>query len=252
MTFLELYGVELTRELATTDTTVRFTLVRRKAAINAAQLEWNKRTHCLTKQTTLAIVDGTQEYDIEATVSDFGGLSAQGVSIKIVGTSTTRYIEGDDLVETTVERLNVEEPGWRAASAGTPRQVYLRQDGGARYFGLHPAPDVGSGETWTVILPYWVIPADLSADADEPFTLSSNILKSIRPYHRGLVHYAAYDLEKFRKDLNRGATQLQLFEQYVAEYQDAQKPERGMRVRMVRDYRGDASGRAVRYYNPRT
>lgn len=245
MTFEELYGVELTRELATADTTARFTTVRRKAAINAGQLEFAKRTHCLTRETTIAIVDGTQEYDLEATITDFGGISAQGVSIKIVGSSATRYIEGDDLIETTVERLNVEEPGWRADTASTPRYVYLRRNGGTVNIGFHPAPDVGSGETWTVILPYWAIPADMSATTDEPFTISSNTIKSLRPFHRALVHYGAHDLEKLRKDLGRAAAQLQLFEQYVAEYEQEQRPKRGTRVRLARDYR--RLGRGLRY-----
>lgn len=238
MTFETLYGTELDRELATTDTTVRFTTARRKAAINAAQLEFAKRTHCLTRQTTVALSDGTQEYDLEATIADFGGISAQGVSIRITDSNANvRYIEGDDLIETTVERLNVEESGWRAADPGTPVYVYLRRDGGTSNLGFHPAPDVASGDTWVALLPYWAIPADMSADADEPFTISSNTIKSLRPYHRGLVHYAAHDLEKLRKDVERQAMQLQLFEGYIAEYEQAMKPMRGTKVRFAKTYR---------------
>lgn len=252
MDFVTLYGTELDRELGTADRTVRFTTARRKAAINAAQLEWVKRTECLAKETTIALVDGTQEYDIEATVTDFGAISAQGVSVKIVPASgTTRYIEGDDLIETSVERLNVEEPGWRASSASQPRMVYLRRNGGALNIGLHPAPDITVGDTWTLILPYWIIPADMSADADEPFTVSSNILKSLRPYHRALVHWAAGDLEQLRKDAQREAVQRQKFEALVEEYKASLTPKRGGRVRMVRDYRGDSMRGRRQIFDPR-
>ena len=55
MTFLELYGTELDRELGTTDRTQRFTTARRKAAINAGQLEFVRRTECLTRE-GLAVV----------------------------------------------------------------------------------------------------------------------------------------------------------------------------------------------------
>ena len=84
MDFLTLYGTELDRELGTTDRTQRFTTARRKEAINAAQLRFLKRTGCVTKQTTIALVDGTQEYDVEATVTDFGGITAQGLAIKMM------------------------------------------------------------------------------------------------------------------------------------------------------------------------
>jgi hypothetical protein len=124
MIFSDLYGTELTRELGSSDTSTLFTTARRKAAINAAQLEFVKRTECLTRQTSVTIVDGTQEYDLDAIANaDFGWLSKQGPSIAITSGSTVRYIEGDDLEETSVERLNVEEPGWRGQSAGTPQQV---------------------------------------------------------------------------------------------------------------------------------
>ena len=65
MTFLELYGTELDRELGTVDRTQRFTTARRQAAINAAQVEFVKRTECLTRSVSISLVDGTREYDLE-------------------------------------------------------------------------------------------------------------------------------------------------------------------------------------------
>src|SRR5262245_1166554 len=140
MDFVTLYGTELDRELGSADRTQLFTTARRKSAINAAQLQWVKDTECFTRQTTVTLVSGTQEYDLESTTTDFAWISKQGVSIKIVSGSNTRYIEGDDLEVTTVERLNVEEPGWRSATAGSPMKMYIRRADGAVQLGFHPAP----------------------------------------------------------------------------------------------------------------
>lgn len=245
MTFLELYGTELDRELGSSSTTL-FTPARRKAAINWAQQEWNKAVECYTRQTTIALVDETQEYDIETTVTDFAWVSKQGISIKIVDANgNERYIEGDDLEVTSVERLNTDEPGWRAVSAGTPRKVYLRSDGGARYLGFHPAPAITSGDTWTAILPYVAVVPDMSADADEPFTVSSNPIKSQRPWHRALVYHAAFDLEKLRKETGRSATALQLFQAEVEKYTGTQKPKGGSVVRLAKNYRRSMTGTRV-------
>lgn len=252
MTFGELYGTELDRELGSADQSQLFTLVRRKAAINAAQLEWNERTECYTRQTTVALVDETQEYDLESSITDFHRLATNGVSIRITpATGDVRYISGKDLVPTTIERLDDEEPGWRAVSASTPMWIYPHRNGGVINLGLHPAPDITVGDTWVALVSYVAIAPDMSADADQPFTVSasSNPIASLRPYHRGLVHFAAYDLEKLRKDSNRGATQLQLFEHYVERYRASMKPQGGQAVRMAKNYRG---ARSPRIWNPRT
>jgi hypothetical protein len=250
MTFLQLYGTELDRELGTSST-VLFTTARRKAAINAAQLEWNERTHCYTRSTTVALVDATQEYDLE-TITDFHQISHEGLSIRITDAdANVRYLEGKDLTVTTVEKLNDELPGWRSVSAATPQYVYPRREGGVIYVGLHPAPSIDVGDTWVLLVPYVAIPPDLSGDTDQPFTVtaSSNPIASLRPYHRALVHFAAYDLEKLRKDSQRGGLQFQLFESYVERYKASMKPVGGQVVRFVKTYRG---ARATRTWNPRT
>lgn len=251
MTFLELYGTELTRELGSSDTSVLFTTARRKAAINAAQLEWNERTECYTRSTTIALVDGTQEYDLE-TITDFHRISAQGVSIRITDVdANVSYIEGNDLEVTSVEKLNHDEPGWRAVPAAMPTKVYPRREGGVIYLGLHPAPDISVGDTWVLIVPYVAIPPDMSGDTDQPFTVSasSNPIASLRPFHRALAHFGAYDCEKYRKDEGRGATQLQLWESYIQRYEASMKPKGGQVVRFAVNYRG---ARAPRLWNPRT
>lgn len=236
MTFLELYGIELDRELGTADRSQLFTLVRRKAAVNAGQLEWVKRTECLQRQVSFVLEDDRQEYDMEA-ATDFAWIAKNGVSIKIVTSTSTRYIEGDDLDMTSVARLNVEEPGWRAQTASTPKNWYQRRTGGTVQLGLHNKPNIIGSDVWTALVQIVMVPTDMSLDADEPFTCSGNPLRSMRPYHRAIAHYAAYDLEKFRKDQARGGAQLQLFELEVAKFTGVEKPRGGTQVRFSRVYR---------------
>ncbi len=247
-TFLQLYGIELDRELASASTAL-FTVARRKAAINWAQLEFVKQTECLKRNTTIPLVDETSEYDIEATVTDFGFLAKAGPSIRITPVSgSVRYIQGDDLEYTSVERLNIQRPGWRAEPAGTPDSYYLDPDGGAMNLGLVPAPAITAGDTWVLMLPYIIIPNTLVDDADEPFTVGANSIRSLRFFHRALVHGAAYDLEKFRKDTARQAAQFQLFQLYIAQYATARKPKGGQQIRLATHYRGRGFVRS----NPRT
>ena len=241
MTFLELYGTELDRELASSQTTL-FTTARRKAAINAGQHEFLERTECLSRQLSLALVDATGEYDLEVAAADFAWLARGGVSIAIVASSGTTYIEGDALESVEVERLDREYPGWRAAAAGTPAKRYIRRDGGKVYFGLYPAPSIATGDTWTALIRYIPVVADMSADVDVPFTFSSTPMQSLRPFHRALVHFAAYDLEKLRKDLARSAAQFQLFEHYVNQWFVKTKPKGGQRVGFAVNYRDRTRG----------
>lgn len=250
MQFSELYGTELDRELGTADRSQRFTTARRKAAVNAAQLEWNKRTECVTRLASVSLVDDTQEYDLE-TVTDFAQISRRGVSIKIVSGSSTRYLEGKNLVLTSVERLNEDEPNWRATAASIPKKSYTRRDGGAFYLGFHPKPDITGSDVWTALVDYVIVPADMSADADEPFTISGNALKTQRPWHRALVYYAAFDLEKFRKDTAREQAMFQLFEAEVTKYYGAEKPKTGDQVQFVANYRRRLN-MPVRRFDPRS
>lgn len=235
MDFVTLYTTELTRELGSADT-VLFTVARRKAGINAGQLEFMERTDCVPRQMSVTLT-AAQEYDFDTSISDFASVSEQGISIKIVSGTSTRYLEGDDLRVTTVARLDQEEPGWRAVSAATPQWVYLRRDGGAVKLGLHPKPSITVGDVWTALVGSDAIPEDLSADTDEPFTVTGNPIRSLRPYHRAIAHFGAYDCEKYRKDTAKGALQLQLFEAYVARYLMRRKPKGGQSVRFARNYR---------------
>ena len=133
--------------------------------------------------------------------------------------------------------MNHEQNGWRGASAGSPRFWYLRRDGGRLFLGLSPKPDITGSDTWVATIPYLIIPADLSADSDVPFTVSSNALTSLRPWHHALAYYASAQLEEFRKDQQREAIALQKWEAEIGKFLAQERPKQGQRIRLARDYR---------------
>lgn len=260
MQFSDIYGTDLDTELGTEDRTQRFTTVLRKRYANEGQRVFNEQTSCFVKRTPIAITDNVQEYDLEAVgviaAQDYLWPSKTSASLRRYdgsGTANTdySYVEGPDLPFKTEEELNQTQPNWRAASAGTPTCWYLREDGGSTYLGLHPTPDVPAAETWTLYWPYVAVPPDMSADADEPYTVSSNPKTVLRPYHRALVHYAAAQLEKLRKNWEGVERQMKLFAAHVAKYTADQAPKRGTSIRLRQDYRRRLrAGVPLRFLDP--
>lgn len=240
MTFAQLYGTKLDRELGSSDREL-FTVALRKEYANEGQQKFNEQTSCFVKRATLAIVDETQEYDVEATgiiaAGDYLWPSKTSASLKRVGASVTSYVEGPDLPFKTEEQLNQEHPNWRAATAGTPECWYLREDGGSVYIGLYPAPDVPSGETWTLLWPYVARPADMVEDDDEPFSVSGNPRTTLIPYHEGLLYWAAAQCELLRKNKDGHEWQMARFAAVVAKYLGDRAPMRGTSVRLRTNFR---------------
>lgn len=253
MTFLELYGDYLDRELGTVDQTIAFTTVRRKAVVNEGQREFNRLTECFTREATIALSDNVAEYDLEAAVSagDFLRISKQGVEVKkLDAASMATYYAGDEFPRHDIPWLNRYQPGWRTATKGNPISHYYRQEGGREYFGLYPAVSVAAGETWTATIPYVALPADMVLDADVPFTASSNAKLTLRDWHKAIVHFAAGQLEKFvRKNQQGYLDQMQLFGGYISDYLAKQHPKGGQRVTYGRTYYG--GGHAARVQDPR-
>lgn len=244
--FSELYGILLDRELGSLDTQL-FTTVRRKAAINEAQREFVRLTGCLTRQATIALSDNDSEKDLEAviTADDFLMLTKDGVQLKQVSGSTTRYLAGPDFPRRDVPWLDRHMPGWRSASPATPQAYYIREDGGQVFLGFAPPLNITGSDTWSALVPYVAYPSDMSADADEPFTVSSNAKRTLRQWHQGLVHFAAARLELLRKNYPAYDRQMQLFNTYVTDYLQKQRRPGGQHVLMERDYLGDASSQRV-------
>jgi hypothetical protein len=256
MTFLELYGEALDRELGTTDRTIAFKTATRKSVVNEGVREFNRLTNCFTKQTTVLLTDAVSEYDLRSLIAlgddDYLRLAKQGVEVhKVDAASQHTYWAGDDLPRHDIPWLNRFQPGWRTASKGTPQSYYLREDGGHEYWGLYPAPSVGAGETWTGIIPYVALPPLLVADPDVPFTANGVPKTTLTDWHKAAVHFAAGQLEKYvRKNQQAYADQLQLFGGYVADYVAQQHPKGGQRVTMAKTYYRPRGG-ITRVQDPR-
>lgn len=242
--FSELYGEKLTAELGTADVTQRFTTVRRKAATNDAQTEFIERTECVVKWVEIPVVDGTNEYDLEATVTNYIRIAKAGPSLKMTDGTNDRYTEGPkDFPQMDPPLLNRNQPGWRAAADSNPIGWYLRRHLGLLYFGLTPGPSIPSGETWTILVPCVVRAADMTADADVPFTVTGGTAPtSLQMWHQALVHHAAFLLEKLRKDPARMKMQAELFESYVQRFQRQDRPKGGQTVQMATNYRSGRGG----------
>jgi hypothetical protein len=242
-TFVDLYSTQLDIELASEDTTELFTTARRKKAVQDAELAFVRLTGCTKRYGSLSIVDETQEYDLEAALTDYIRM-AGAPSIKIVESGVDdRYIQGDDLVRADPEELDVEESGWRATSSGTPTRWYEKQNGGTVNLGFHPKPNVATGETWTVIVPYIATPTAMSAGTDVPFTIATNAVLRLSPYHQALVHYAASVLEPLRKNYSGAQRQMQLFAAYVSQYLQQERKDGSDQIRLKRDYYARSSTR---------
>jgi hypothetical protein len=249
--FSDLYGTDMDTELGTADRTQRFTTTLRKRYVNEAQRWFNEQTGCYIKRVAIAISDGTQEYDLEASgvisAQDYIRPSKTSASLKRVGSSTTEYTEGPELPFKSEERLNQERPNWRAESAAVPDCWSLRADGGSTYLVLVPAPDVPAAETWTLLWPYVAQPEAMTDDSHEPYGNASP-RTVLRPYHRGILHYAAAQLEKLRKNYEAVERQLKMAAGYVAKFNTDQALPRGTQIRMRTDYRRRLLAREP--YNP--
>lgn len=246
MVFSDLYGTDLDTELGTTDRTQRFTTVLRKRYVNEGQRVFNEQTGCFVKRFAIPLVDGTAEYNVEGssviTAGDYLRPSKTTATLRRydgAGTAPSdySYIEGPDLPYHSEEYLNQTRPGWRAETAATPDAWTLRSDGGAQYAVLVPPPDVPTAETWVLLWPYVAQPADMSADGDEPYTASGATRTSLRPYHRGILHYAAANCEKLRKNYEGSERHMKLFAAVVAKYATDQQRPTGSSIRLAQNFR---------------
>ena len=249
MTFLELYDTLMDAELGTEDLTQTFTTARRKAAVNEGQRVFNEHTDCFIKRATVTLVDEQQEVELEATLTDFLWPAKTGASIKVVDDDgDARYIEGEGLRLVEESTLNAIDPNWRAAEPGEPAYLYFRSDSGSHYVGLHPAPSFADNDaTWTLLLPYVAQPADMTDSTHEPYGNATPLIR-LRPYHRAILHYAAGQLEKLRKNWDGFARHMLIVGLdprtmtptgggYIGKYFSDAKPQGGSTIRLATNYR---------------
>ena len=243
MNFSHLYSSALTAELGTPDSTILFTDARRKVAINQAQLQWCDLTECAIRQSTVTCSNGISEYNLLSTVNvpgqDFLRLAGQQPEYQLISSgssASTQFVAGDDFPRREINWLNQNEPGWRGSTGATPQGWYERMDGGRRFFGLVPPPRIGSSEVGKVLLPYVAKPSSMTSDTDVPFTFGSTVREDLEPYHQGLVHYAASELEKLRLNAEGSQAQLQLFNGYLARFFRSRDHKGPKTIRTARNY----------------
>jgi len=241
--FSHLYSSALHRELGTDDSTRLFTDARRKDAINQGHLQFCALTECSLRISTFACSNAIGVYNLLSTTfvqpGDFLQFAGQQPEYRLESSGSTAsitYIAGDHFPRRDVNWLNVNIPGWRSSTSGTPLAWYPEPDGGAYNFGLFPPPEIGSSEHGYVRLPYVARPSSLSSDTDVPFTFGSTVREDLQPFHQALVHYAAGELEKLRKDWQAVQVQQQLFQSYVTRYAQSRNPKGPRQMKSARNY----------------
>lgn len=250
--FSDLTGTLLDHELGTADSTQLFTTGRRERAVNDGIAEFAELTECLIRQSTLTMTSGTGEYNLTSTTviadGDFVRVAAQGPEYHFTDSSSNvTYLAGRDWPRRDVEWLNSYVSGWRSSTGTTlPDCWYLREDGGALYLGFYPKPAFTSSESAKVLFPYVARPSSLSASTSEPYTVSAVVRTDLRPFHQGLVHFAASQLEKLRPDSQASDRQLTKFLAYVTRFLQARRPKGGQHITVAKTYFRDTRRQADR------
>ena len=251
--FSSLYTTYLDEELGTDDSTVLFTTARRKAAINKGADRFASLTECLVRSTSFTVVSGTAEYDLNSTLviqdGDFQGfdkIPAQFLAIQSSTSSTvlvTTYLAGrDQFVRRDIDWILQHESGSiNVAPASTsavqfPRYYYVYPSAHELLLGLYPMPQFTTSYAATVTVSYIADTPVMSSATDEPFQFNGLVRKDLRAYHQGVVHYAAHQLEKLRKDDAAADRQLKKFNDYVVEYLQSMRIKGGRQIRQARSY----------------
>ena len=246
MIFSSLYGNRLDRELGTADRTNLFTSARRKAAINEAAFEFANLTKCLERRSTITVTGGTGEYDLNSTTvlpnGDFNDFSPDGVEFRYTdASSNVTILARDSLPRRDVDWLNQNRPGWRLSTTASttmllPEFHYVRNDGAKYLLGFTPVPSTGSSASAEIMLSYIAQSPVMVSDTDSPFTFSGAFRADLNTYHQGLVHYAAHQLEKLRRDDQASQNQLQKFLGYVTRYFSDRRIPGGRQIRQGKNY----------------
>jgi ribosomal protein S18 acetylase RimI-like enzyme len=258
--FSNLYSSRLDRELGTDDATILFTTARRKSAINEGAQEFADLTECLTRWVTFPIVGGVAEYDLNSTLiipaGDFNDFAKEPVEFQYTdASSNVTILSGDSLPRRDIRWLDRYREGWRLSTVASsvsqwPELHYVRADGPAFFLGLTPVPSTGSSASALVRLPYIANAPTLVNSTDVPFTFNSSVRTDLATYHQGLVHYAASQLEKLRRDDQASDRQLQKFLGYVSRYLQDLRVKGGRSIMQARSYFKARSGWDFRRLDP--
>lgn len=140
---------------------------------------------------TLSTVAGTQEYSLSSNFSDIDAQNILAVSIQ--GAPNTK------LPYWPFNQLRASEADFDAQSTAQPDKYYIR----AGNIGFWPSP----GDVYTVLIDYYKIPTELSADADVPIVPIA--------YREALVQYALSLEHDFNTDPDLAQKAMNRYEQIV-------------------------------------
>jgi hypothetical protein len=245
-TFQLLTGAWLDQELHSADSTVLFTTARREQAVNDGAQEFADLTECLLRVSTVACSCNAAEYDLLSSATlgstDFVRLAARGPEFHLVSSNSfLTQLAGDDFPRRDVEWLNKYEPGWRASTTPSmPTAYYVDERDGKYLVGLNVPPDIGSSETGKLIVPYVARPFVMTSSTDVPFTVGTQVRTDLIAFHKGIVHYAAGQLEKLRGDEQASDRQMAMFQQYVQRYTEKFRKKGANFVTLAKNYLRDA------------
>lgn len=255
--FSQMWGDDLTTELGTNDTSVLFTDARRKHYVNQGYRQFADLTECFTKRSTITVSSSAQEFNLNSSVtmagsSGFLRVASEGPAyIKTDTAGNQQIFAGEMFPQRTIPFLDAADEGWRSTQTPSdPTGWYLRDAGGSKFFGFDCPADVSTSETAELIVPFVANPSSMTSDTALPFAESTNYRNDLYPYHQALVHYAAHQCEKLRRDDERAEKQMQLFMSYVERYNQQHRKKGPNSVRTSRNYFRDASRKSAGYGLP--
>lgn len=143
------------------------------------------------KTGTISLVQGTQEYDL---VTNFADIDLQNIiSVSIQGASSGK------LIYWPFNQLRADQPDLDSQGQALPSRYYLK--GGK--IGFWPVPN----GTDSVAVDYYLVPTELSADADEPVIPIG--------YRESLVQYALSKEHDFNSDPDLAIKASNEYEQFI-------------------------------------
>lgn len=250
--FSSLYGTRLDRELGSADRTQLFTTALRQGAINEGVQEFAVQTKCMNQRGTVTLTHGVDDYNLTLATTFSTGfleLAPKGIEYRYLTTNgTLTVLSGPDQLRLVTKKwLDENEPGWQNSSATStgvrqdPRYyVFPALGGGGQSLMLHPPPGRAStNDSMSLVVYYIATPSILSSDTQIPFLSTLAVVEGHpvpRVYHQAAVHYAAYQLEKLRRDTEASEMQLQKFLAYVARYMASMRQKGGTTLTYARNY----------------
>lgn len=140
---------------------------------------------------TLETVAATQEYDLSTNFSDMDDQNITSVAIQ--GTAEKK------LTYWPFTQLRANQPDFDMIGSAIPERYYLR----AGQIGFWPQPDA----VYTVLIDYYLIPTEMSADADVPVVPVA--------YRESLVQYALALEHDFNTDPDLSQKAMNRYEQII-------------------------------------